>query len=120
MSNPQSTNKEKSSPFLRGAVVPALTVAGGVGTGGIVGAHTAKNIANLPRIKEILDAASPAQKAKYLKRIGFASGALGSSLGMGVAAGSKYFLDRELEKRKNAEKTAMFMHCLQALREGSE
>lgn len=112
-----SEKKDKGSPLLRGAVLPAAVVAGGLATGSLAGAYAPRYIAKIPRVAEYLRHASEADKAKILKRLKWGTGTLGTAAGGALAAGLNYQIEKEIDKKRKAEKTAMFMACMRHIGE---
>lgn len=109
------SKKERGYPTLKGAVVPAAAVGGGMYLGSLVGGTASRGIVNSKGMKQFLRRASRAEKKKMLSRITTISRGAGGIAGGAVSALAYKALQDEL-KKKDAEKTAMFLACFDELR----
>lgn len=114
----QKTDNDSYSPVLKGAILPALAVGGGLLAGSFLGGQAGRALVNTPRFRHFLENATPKQKQKLLSMITPVSGAIGAAGGAGSAAVAQALLDKQLRKRRErTEKTAMFLACLRHLEE---
>lgn len=109
------SKNEKGYPVLKGALVPAAAVGGGMFLGSMMGGTASRAVLNTPGMKQYLQRATPAQKKRLMSRIGTVSRGVGGATGGAISAISYKVLQDEL-KKKDAEKTAMFLACFDELR----
>jgi hypothetical protein len=109
------SKNEKGYPVLKGALVPAAFVGGGIYLGSLMGGSASRAVLNTPGMQQYLQRATPAQKKRLVSRIATASRGFGGVAGGAISAISYKILQDEL-KKKDAEKTAMFLACFDELR----
>lgn len=114
----RSKKEDTGSPIIKGVLLPAAAVGGGMFLGSLAGGTLARAIQKSKKVQEVVGRMSPAERQKLLYRIRLGTTGIGTAAGAASSALAYRALQEELDKRKRSrEKTAMYLACLSEIRE---